>query len=227
MDDTSNPRIQIVEDGPYRVTGAPLVRMRRVPDEDGEMLRWDRGGVLKDAEPYDLCRCGESRSKPFCDGSEEEIGFDGTETADRSPTAGRRYEYGDGSVVLTDDPTLCARATFCDARTTDAWALAEQTDDPVRRAMLIRMVERCPSGRLTFYLPPDPTAVEQDLAPEIAVVDEGPLWIRGAIPVEAADGFEYEVRNRVTLCRCGKSRNKPFCDGSHVRTRFQDRADWA
>src|SRR6266545_3141043 len=126
MDDTSTPRIKIVEDGPYRVTGARLVRMRRVPDDDGEMLRWDRGSVLRDEEPYDLCRCGQSRSKPFCDGTEEEIGFDGAESADRSPTAGRRFEYGDGPVVLTDDPTLCSRATFCDARTTDAWALAEQ-----------------------------------------------------------------------------------------------------
>ncbi|HEV8420362.1 MAG TPA: CDGSH iron-sulfur domain-containing protein, partial [Actinomycetota bacterium] len=150
MDETLSPRIKIVEDGPYRVTGAPLVRMRKVPDEDGEMLRWDRGAILRDEGPYDLCRCGQSRSKPFCDGTEEEIGFDGTESADRSPTAGgnRRFEYGDGQVVLTDDPTLCARATFCDARTTDAWALAEQTEDPEKRAMLIRMVERCPSGRL-------------------------------------------------------------------------------
>jgi CDGSH-type Zn-finger protein len=44
----------------------------------------------------------------------------------------------------------------------------------------------------------------------------GPLWIRGGIPVAGADGREYEVRNRVTLCRCGRSNNKPLCDGSHA-----------
>jgi CDGSH-type Zn-finger protein len=50
----------------------------------------------------------------------------------------------------------------------------------------------------------------------------GPLWLRGGIPVFAADGFAYEVRNRVTLCRCGASKNKPFCDGSHAAIKFTD-----
>jgi CDGSH-type Zn-finger protein len=222
MDEASNPRIDIVENGPYRVTGAPLVRMRRVRDEDGEMLRWERGPMLDEEGTYELCRCGSSRTMPYCDGSEKDGGFNGTETADRTPTAERRYEYGDGPVVLTDDESFCASATFCDARSTDAWTLAEDTDDPLKRAMLIRMIERCPSGRLTHYLPPDLEFIEQELPQEIAVVDDGPLWVRGGIPVESADGTEYEVRNRVTLCRCGNSRNKPFCDGTHVRTRFRE-----
>jgi CDGSH-type Zn-finger protein len=226
MYEAPEARIKVVPDGPYRITGAPLVRMRGVPDEDGEMLRWERGGVLREEGPHDLCRCGQSRSKPFCDGTEETIGFDGTETADRGDTADRRYEYGDGPVVLTDDQTLCARATFCEARSTDAWALTKQTEDPEKRAMLIRMVQRCPSGRLTYYLPPDPTFIEESLSPEIAVVDDGPLWLRGRISIEAADGFQYEVRNRMALCRCGYSKNKPFCDGSHVRMKFIDRSDW-
>ena len=227
MDEADSPRIEILEDGPYRVTGGvPMVRMRKVPDEDGEMLRWERGAALDHADTYDLCRCGESKNKPFCDGTEEKVGFKGTETAPRSPTAERRFEYGDGPMVLTDEPRLCARATFCDARTTDAWALAEQTEDPEKRAMLIRMVERCPSGRLTYYLPPDRAFVEEELPREIAVTDDGPLWVRGGIPVQSADGFEYEVRNRVALCRCGRSKNKPFCDGSHDRTKFRDRGHW-
>src|SRR3989344_5837069 len=50
----------------------------------------------------------------------------------------------------------------------------------------------------------------------------GPLWIRGGIPVESASGEQYEVRNRVTLCRCGKSKNKPFCNGSHMTSGFKD-----
>ncbi|WP_321420860.1 CDGSH iron-sulfur domain-containing protein [uncultured Methanomethylovorans sp.] len=46
--------------------------------------------------------------------------------------------------------------------------------------------------------------------------EHGPLWIRGGIPIESADGKLYEIRNRFTLCGCGKSKNKPFCDGSHA-----------
>jgi CDGSH-type Zn-finger protein len=42
------------------------------------------------------------------------------------------------------------------------------------------------------------------------------------VRVVAADGTPYEVRNRVTLCRCGNSRNKPFCDGSHEDVGFRE-----
>lgn len=68
----------------------------------------------------------------------------------------------------------------------------------------------------------DGIPIEPVFEPEIALVRDpkagmfGPLWVRGGIPVVSADGFRYEVRNRVTLCRCGKSANKPFCGGSHT-----------
>jgi CDGSH-type Zn-finger protein len=61
-----------------------------------------------------------------------------------------------------------------------------------------------------------------EFEPSIVLVDDphkgvsGPIWVRGRIIIEAADGTTYEVRNRVTLCRYGKSMNKPFCDGSHL-----------
>ena len=51
----------------------------------------------------------------------------------------------------------------------------------------------------------------------------GPIWLRGGIPVVSADGFAYEVRNRITLCRCGASWNKPFCDGTHAKIEFRER----
>jgi CDGSH-type Zn-finger protein len=43
----------------------------------------------------------------------------------------------------------------------------------------------------------------------------GPIWVRGGIPIESAKDEIYEIRNRVTLCGCGRSSNKPFCDGTH------------
>ena len=50
----------------------------------------------------------------------------------------------------------------------------------------------------------------------------GPIYVRGGIPIASLDGTPYEVRNRVALCRCGASQNKPFCDGSHVDAAFRD-----
>lgn len=51
---------------------------------------------------------------------------------------------------------------------------------------------------------------------------DGPYRVRGGVPVVGADGRRYEVRERQTLCRCGSSRNKPFCDGSHWYAGFRD-----
>ena len=50
----------------------------------------------------------------------------------------------------------------------------------------------------------------------------GPIWVKGGIRIEGADGKSYEIRNRVTLCRCGQSSNKPFCDGTHASMHFHD-----
>jgi hypothetical protein len=71
-------------------------------------------------------------------------------------------------------------------------------------------------------------AIEPKLEPSIGVIEDtakgisGPLWARGGIPIFSADGEPYEVRNRVTLCRCGASKNKPFCDGTHAAIGFTD-----
>ena len=48
------------------------------------------------------------------------------------------------------------------------------------------------------------------------------MWVKGGLRIESSDGTNYEIRNRVTLCRCGKSKNKPFCDSSHVFSSFND-----
>lgn len=87
------------------------------------------------------------------------------------------------------------------------------------------MIERCPSGALTYRLAEDQSDIEPDLKCEIGVVDDGPLFLTGGISVTRSDGLEYEVRNRVTLCRCGASKNKPLCDGSHHDVGFHDAAN--
>ncbi len=90
------------------------------------------------------------------------------------------------------------------------------------RARLQHMVDLCPSGRIAHAATVDAEPDEPEFEPSIAVIRDGPLWVRGGIPVESADGTTYEVRNRVTLCRCGRSSNKPFCDGTHKVVGFRD-----
>ena len=94
--------------------------------------------------------------------------------------------------------------------------------------MVIRDACDCPSGRLVARDKASGEPIEPDLEPSISVVEipsakqSGPLWVKGGIPIESAAGWRYEVRNRVTLCRCGRSRNMPFCDGMHAVYGFND-----
>ncbi len=66
--------------------------------------------------------------------------------------------------------------------------------------------------------------MEPELSPRVAVIDDGPLFVQGGVPLEGADGETYETLNRMSLCRCGASSNKPYCDGTHSETDFKDPA---
>jgi hypothetical protein len=93
--------------------------------------------------------------------------------------------------------------------------MREQSDDGKVLAEIIAMIDRCPSGTLTYTLEPDGEIIEANLPKEVGVIPNGPIWITGGIPVQRSDGQPLETRNRVTLCRCGASSKMPLCDGSH------------
>ncbi|MFL5768080.1 MAG: CDGSH iron-sulfur domain-containing protein [Actinomycetota bacterium] len=222
--------ITVTKDGPYRVRGSVPISVRRVaPDANGESVDWEEGPAIDAPDGYDLCRCGQSSTKPFCDGTHLKIGFKGEETASREPYVDRAFEVDGREVILTDAEDLCSFARFCD-RGDRVWNLV-QSDSETEVSLGVQEAQRCPSGRLVVWQRENLTPIEPPLEPSIGLVQDpalgvsGPLWARGGIPVVSEDGFRYEVRNRVTLCRCGASENKPFCDGSHARIGFRDGLD--
>jgi CDGSH-type Zn-finger protein len=220
-------KIEITAKGPYRVTGSvPLAVQTIVADQRGDSVDWRQGEVLDTPEEYSLCRCGQSAHKPFCDETHLRIGFDGTETASREPYVAQAEEQEGPTVILTDAAPLCAFARFCD-HGGQVWNLVESAEEAAA-SLAVREAALCPSGRLVAWERRTREALEPDLEPSIGLVEDpvtgvsGPLWVRGGIPVVSADGYQYEKRNRMTLCRCGASRNKPFCDGSHATIGFED-----
>lgn len=228
MTDQSGPRIKVLRNGPYVVSGGvPLMKATIVTGPEGDPDQWLEGDPVPTQERYSLCRCGRSSNKPFCDGSHFEAGFDGTETASREPYLEQAVLLEGPGVDVTDAAALCAEARFCVACDT-LWRSVEHTDDPAVADQVIRQSCLCPSGRYTAWDKETHQPYEMELAPSIGFVEDpalavsGGLWVRGGIPIESADGFEYETRNRVTLCRCGESKNKPFCDGTHCEIGFTD-----
>lgn len=217
-------RIKVSRNGPYLVSGSiPLIEMAIGADGADFPYEWRPGRVWHAREHYRLCRCGQSQSKPFCDGTHLKINFACDETASRRRYLEQAEEIKGRALTLTDAPGLCAHARFCD-RAGGIWNLTRQSDEPNARRIAIEEASDCPSGRLVVW-DEEGRAIEPQLEPSIVVVEDpqkgvgGQLWVRGGIVIEAPDGFIYELRNRVSLCRCGKSRNKALCDGSHLEGR--------
>jgi CDGSH-type Zn-finger protein len=225
----SEPQILITKNGPYLVSGSvPLSEQALTLDADGNT--WDfsdtDADVSQQRERYALCRCGQSANKPLCDGTHAKVGFDGNETASRRPFA-QDAELSQGPALdLLDDGPLCAFARICDGHGR-IWNTVAETDDPAKRAIVAHQGSHCPSGRLVVTEHGAQEPIELTFDPSIVTLEDpqtdtsGPLWARGGITLKSADGFTYETRNRVTLCRCGQSNNKPFCDGTHAHIGFQ------
>ena len=215
-------KIKVLKHGPYLVTGRiPLKQEIIIPDEDRQSIEWESAKEYEVEETYSLCRCGHSRKKPFCDGSHVDYGFVGEETASHDKFEKNAKLYKGPEIDMLDNREFCAVARFCD-RGDNAWRLVKQSDNSECREMAIKEASSCPAGRLVI-MKKDGSKVEPKLKKEIALVQDvavgrkGPLWVKGGIEIESSNGESYEIRNRVTLCRCGKSSNMPFCDAMHLR----------
>lgn len=218
------PRIEIEENGPYLLYGdIPLSELAPVMTFNGEPVEWHTlREIAPEGDPVELCRCGQSSQKPFCDLTHLVQRFDGTETADRRPLDERSSTRRHGEDAITGDSRLCWSAGFCGTRTTNIWRLLEESEDPAKQELMRDMIWHCPAGRL-ILLDAEGNEVEPELPQDVAVLPGGPLWVRGGIPITGSDGTQWEVSNRVTLCRCGQSANKPFCDGTHASLHFDAR----
>jgi len=213
--------ITVSRNGPYLVSGEiPISKQIIVTDAEGTAIEWREGRKYQYKEKCGLCRCGQSKHKPFCDGTHMRVNFDGTEIADRELSTNEIKEIDGPTLKLKDAEILCASARFCH-RADGIWNLVLQSSDGDTRKTAIEEAGDCPSGRLVIYDKKAGRPLEPEIERSIGLIEDpqvdcsGPIWVRGGIPIFSADGKAYQIRNRVTLCRCGKSTNKPFCDSSH------------
>jgi CDGSH-type Zn-finger protein/truncated hemoglobin YjbI len=212
LNGAGSARIDVTLHGPYRVTGDV-----EIYDAEGKLLR--QGGI------WHLCRCGGSRNKPFCDITHGLKRFDGSESADHGPSAQRRDSYAVDGITVYDDRTVCCHYGQCTSRLPAVFRSDVEpfvNPEGASAAEISAAVSGCPSGALAYARGDDVEPVEAEEPPSITATVDGPYRVRGAIPVYGADGRPYEPRARQVLCRCGLSRNKPFCDGSHWYAGFRD-----
>ncbi|MFA5992754.1 MAG: CDGSH iron-sulfur domain-containing protein [Candidatus Pacearchaeota archaeon] len=220
-------KITVSKDGPYIVTGkVPLIEKITLVDKNGDPIKWKTGKQLSKRN-CTLCRCGHSNNKPFCDSTHLKINFNGKEIENKKykdmalPTNGPE-------LTLMDAKELCSNAGFC-YRVGGTWNLTGNSNYKKSKKLAIQQACDCPSGRLVIYDKKSKKEIEPKFKPTIGIIEiphknlSGPIWVMGRIPIVSSNGKEYEIRNRVTLCRCGASKNKPFCDGAHVSIGFLDK----
>lgn len=222
-------KVVIRKNGPYVVSsGLPLSKEIIGTDKNGNSVEWKKGEKYPDKDTYELCRCGQSKNHPYCDGMHAKTGFDGTETATRKKYIEQAEKISGPGIDLTDAEDLCAGVRFCHDKDGRVWDLTIKSDNPESKEVAIKQACNCAAGRLVAWDKKTGKPIEPHHAPSISLIEDpeakasGPIWLKGGIPLESADGTKYETRNRVTLCRCGKSENKPFCNSHHVSAKFRD-----
>ena len=134
------------------------------------------------------------------------------------------FDFPGGEIDVHWDGRLCIHIGECGNAEgelfvggRDPWCLPDTSTG----AEVREVCERCPSGALTYT---DKTGAAEEAPAEnrVTVACNGPLFATGRLDIAGAPADMPGVRFRAALCRCGQSKNKPFCDNSHVEARFED-----
>ena len=224
------PKIIPLSNGPYYL-------INDMEPKVVENLQNSKGQSLSAIRGVSLCRCGASNSKPFCDGTHSKIGFSSenktiNDNHDHIVKDKRKNYVGKG-ITIHDNRKICSHAAECVNNLSSVFKLnarpwinpnaAETAED------IINTIRKCPSGALSYSVDGIEYRDQNERKPMITVSNGGPYLVTGGIDligdnsnIQWAEGSSKE---HYTLCRCGASNNKPFCDGMHRMINFKDDND--
>lgn len=200
--------IEFSANGPYTVKGIAGCRNSR-----GEPI------PVQESTLY-LCRCGGSQNKPFCDGTHKKIGFSGKREKTGPHEATR--DYAGHEITIHDNRSVCAHTGYCTEYSPSVFRMKREpwidpNSEPAGKT--IATIKMCPSGALSYSVNQVLQRTEP-AAPSIHVLKDGPYFVTGR-PRLKCDPAPL-LADHYTLCRCGASQNKPYCDGSHSKIGFKD-----
>ena len=203
------PQIEASQNGPYLV-------------QNLENLKNSKGEQIQTKPMVALCRCGGSANKPLCDGTHAKIGFSGEKITDGAND--KRDNYVGKKITIHDNRGICAHQGLCTNGLPAVFRMKTEPwidPDGAETQAIVDTVRQCPSGALSYSI----GGVEhrdQDREPMIVVSKDGPYHVTGAIELRDQSRGEGASSEHYTLCRCGGSKNKPFCDGTHWGIKFKD-----
>jgi CDGSH-type Zn-finger protein len=209
MAEEEKSTIQPTRNGPYLVKSL-------------KKLKNSKGEDLKSSATMMLCRCGGSSNKPYCDGTHLKIGFSSQKEPDRIPD--KTDDYKGEDIAIHDNRGVCSHRGYCTDNAPKVFRMGiEPWIDPDTQDVeeTIRVVRMCPSGALS-YTKSGVLSKDWDHEQGIMITKDGPYDVQGYVDLEDPDGNTPESKEHYTLCRCGHSKNKPFCNGQHWYVNFED-----
>ena len=208
MSSEKKPSITPVPNGPYIVKALKKCA--------------NKNGLMEVSETMALCRCGASNNKPFCDGTHTKIGFSSNKLEGRLED--RNASYKGKKITIHDNRSVCAHAGYCTDNLATVFRMKEEPwidPDAASVEETIVAIQNCPSGALSYSIDNSENRNARD-EPEILIAPNGPYVVSGGIELSDTTWGEGVSKNEYTLCRCGGSKNKPFCDGAHWVIKFSD-----
>ncbi|MBB6003297.1 (4Fe-4S)-binding protein [Arcicella rosea] len=136
-----------------------------------------------------------------------------------------KKKYSNGEVTVVWQPSKCIHSAICFKTLPSVfdpkkrpWITLEQEETKT----IIEQIKACPSGALSYFMNDEKNHESQVLEDTVVeVLANGPLLIYGNLKVKDKDGNETMKSQTTAFCRCGASKNKPYCDGSHVKIAFE------
>jgi CDGSH-type Zn-finger protein len=217
------PKILTLPNGPYYL-------INEMEPKVVENLRNSKGESLSTIRGIALCRCGASKNKPFCDGTHGIIRFlnNDTEVTETDHIVkDKRKTYAGKKIIIHDNRKICSHAAECVNNLPSVFKFdARPWIDPEAAKLeeSINTIRKCPSGALSYSIDGVEYKDQNERKPMVTVSKEGPYIITGGVEL-IGDNLQFgdgASKEHYTLCRCGASRNKPFCDGMHRVINFKD-----
>lgn len=179
-------------------------------------------GSINIEETIALCRCGQSSNKPYCDGTHAKTGF--TSVNQKQQLENKQDHYVGKKITIHDNRSICAHAGYCTDKLSSVFRIKQEPwidPDASSKNEIIAAVKKCPSGALSYTI--DNIEIHsQDNEAGIFIAPNGPYVVSGCPDLDDTTWAEGATKQQYTLCRCGASNNKPFCDGSHWPIEFKD-----
>jgi CDGSH-type Zn-finger protein len=219
------PKIIPVTNGPlYLINDSIPQVVANIEGSDGQPVK----AVIKVA----LCRCGGSKNKPLCDGTHAALKFsskndaavpDGTDEPAAPPDKRKNYTTKN-SITVHDNRRICSHSAECIRNLESVFRLGERPwiyPDGDEATKIIETIRKCPSGALSYSIDGVEHRDDKTRKPKVTVSKNGPYLVTGGIELGVENWAEGASKEHYALCRCGASKNKPFCDGMHLSIKFR------